>query len=173
MLPKVCLFLYYGAAYFLPDWNFPGGAIYRRIRGSLCRRFFAAAGSNINIESHVFVADGRYVYIGSHSGFGTGSRVYGVQMGENVIVGPHVVFLKDNHRYGDIHRPIGEQGNTAASLPIIEDWAWIGERAIILPGRRVGRGAIVGAGAVVTRDVEPFVIVAGNPARPIGHRQKE
>jgi len=49
--------------------------------------------------------------------------------------------------------------------------AWIGERAIILPGRRVGRGAIVGAGSVVTRDVEPFSIVGGNPARPIGRRE--
>jgi maltose O-acetyltransferase len=96
--------------------------------------------------------------------------VYGAVIGDNVVVAPKVVFLKDNHRSDDPGRPIGEQGNTDVALPVIEDWAWIGERAIVLPGRRVGKGAIVGAGAVVTRDVEPYSIVGGNPARPIGHR---
>jgi acetyltransferase-like isoleucine patch superfamily enzyme len=56
-------------------------------------------------------------------------------------------------------------------LPVIEDGAWIGQRAIILPGRRIGRGAVVAAGAVVTRDVAPLEIVAGNPARVIGSRE--
>ncbi len=48
--------------------------------------------------------------------------------------------------------------------------AWIGRAAIVLPGRRIGAGAIVGAGAVVTKDVDPYMIVAGNPARPIRPR---
>lgn len=48
--------------------------------------------------------------------------------------------------------------------------AWIGRAAIVLPGRTIGTGAIVGAGAVVTRDVAPYTIVAGNPARPIRPR---
>jgi maltose O-acetyltransferase len=53
---------------------------------------------------------------------------------------------------------------------VIEDDVWIGTRAIILPGRRLGKGCIVGAGAVVTKDVEPHSIVAGNPARAVGSR---
>jgi maltose O-acetyltransferase len=167
---KACLLLYYGFAYFLPASNFPGGRVYRRVRELLCRRFFAYTGEGINVESGVFVADGDHISLGSGSGLGVGSRVYGVVIGDNVVVAPKVVFLKDNHRFGDLDHPIGEQGNTDIALPVIEDWAWIGERAIILPGRRVGKGAIVGAGAVVTRDVEPFSIVGGNPARPIGHR---
>lgn len=171
MTKKFALLLYYALAYHLPDQSFPCGRLFRRMREPLCRRFFAETGERIKIESHVFVGDGRYIHIGSDSGIGTGSRVYGVVMGKNVMVAPNVLFLKDNHRYDDIDAPIDGQGYTEVALPLIEDWAWIGERSIILPGRRIGRGAIVGAGAVVTRDVEPFSIVGGNPAQPIGRRE--
>jgi maltose O-acetyltransferase len=164
------LLLYYLVAAYLPDQSFPGAPVFKRIREAICRQLFASMGHNINIGSRVFVGDGRYVHIGSNSGLGSGSRVYGVIMGDGVIAGPDVLFLKDNHVADDLTRPIGGQGLTDIKLPVIEDWAWIGERAIILPGRRVGKGAIVGAGAVVTRDVSPFEIVGGNPARVIGHR---
>jgi acetyltransferase-like isoleucine patch superfamily enzyme len=69
----------------------------------------------------------------------------------------------------DPHDP----GFRAIPRPVeIGDRAWIGARAIILPGVRIGEGAVVGAGAVVTRDVGPFEIVAGNPARKIGERNR-
>lgn len=70
------------------------------------------------------------------------------------------------HRY----RPEWELGWTACPLTVGED-AWIGARALILPGvRSIGDGAVVGAGAVVTKDVPPLTVVAGNPARPIKTR---
>lgn len=170
-MPKaVILAAYYFLAYFLPDSNFPAGSYFRRIREALCRRLFASVGTAVNIESHVFIADGRDISVGSKSGFGRGCRIYGAVIGDNVMVAPDVLFLKQNHNFADVTRSIGEQGDSDISLPTIEDGAWIGERAIILPGRRVGRGAIVGAGAVVTRDVADFAIVGGNPARVIGHR---
>ncbi|HLH13175.1 MAG TPA: acyltransferase [Solirubrobacteraceae bacterium] len=167
----LALAAYYLLATRLPDKSFPGGELYRRVREGICRQFFAESGSEIDVGQRVFVADGRSIHIGSRSGLGSGSRVYGVVMGNDVICGPQVVFLKDNHRYDDLNRPIREQGFSSRALPIVEDDVWIGERAIILPGRRVGRGAIVGAGAVVTRDVAPYQIVGGNPARPLGSRQ--
>lgn len=169
---KFALLLYYAFAYYLPDQSFPGGRRFRRVREVLCRQIFAEAGRGIKIESHVFFADGRFVRIGPNSGIGTGSRVYGAIIGEGVIVAPNALFLKENHRYDNLDAPIDGQGYTAIALPVVEDWAWIGERAIILPGRKVGRGAVIGAGAVVTRDVEPFTIVGGNPARPIGRREQ-
>jgi len=55
---------------------------------------------------------------------------------------------------------------------VIEDRVWIGYRAIVLPGVKIGEGAVVGAGAVVAKDVEPYAIMAGNPARKIGERPK-
>jgi acetyltransferase-like isoleucine patch superfamily enzyme len=56
---------------------------------------------------------------------------------------------------------------------VIGNRVWIGYGAIILPGLTIGEGAVVGAGAVVTKDVEPFAIVGGNPARKIGERARE
>jgi maltose O-acetyltransferase len=172
MSKNAFLLLYYCFAYFLPDSNFPGGQIYRKTRELICMRLFASTGKRVNIESGVFLADGSCISIGSDSGLGRGSRVYGAIIGDHVIVAPGVVFLKENHRFSDIDRPIGAQGDTEIALPVVEDWAWIGERAIVLPGRKIGKGAIIGAGAVVTRDVEPFAVVGGNPARPIGTRAR-
>lgn len=170
MRRTLSLLAYYSLATFLPDQSFPGHGSFRRIREFLCRQFFATAGHDINVGSRVFVADGRDIHIGNGSGIGSGSRVYGAIIGDNVICGPNVLFLKDNHKYGDLARPIKDQGFTAISLPVVDDSAWIGERAIILPGRRIGKGAIVGAGAVVSHDVQPYEIVGGNPACVIGHR---
>ncbi|MDQ7799461.1 MAG: DapH/DapD/GlmU-related protein [Candidatus Edwardsbacteria bacterium] len=64
-----------------------------------------------------------------------------------------------------------EQGIRFYPQTVIEDDVWIGAQAIILPGVRIGRGAIVAAGAVVTKDVEPYAIVGGNPARLIKRRK--
>jgi acetyltransferase-like isoleucine patch superfamily enzyme len=56
---------------------------------------------------------------------------------------------------------------------VIEDFAWISCRAVVLPGVRIGKGAVVAAGAVVTKDVEPFAVVGGVPAKKIGERSRD
>jgi maltose O-acetyltransferase len=171
MRKKLALLIYYSVAYFLPDHSYPGGGLCSGLRAALLRQCIVSCGSHhVVIGSKVFIADGSHLTIGNSSGIGSDSRVYGAIIGDNVIMGPGVLCLKDNHRYDDPSRSIGVQGITEPSLPVVEDDAWIGERAIILPGRRIGRGAIVGAGAVVTRDVDAYEIVGGNPARPIGSR---
>ena len=65
------------------------------------------------------------------------------------------------------------QGYLKPQPVVIEDDVWIGARVIFLPGVRVGRGAIVGAGAVVTKDVPDYALVVGNPARVVGTVDKE
>ncbi len=64
-----------------------------------------------------------------------------------------------------------QQGTRDAGPIIVEDDVRIGAGSIILPGRRIGRGAIVGAGSVVTKDVQPFSVVGGNPATVIAERK--
>ena len=167
------LTLYYAIASRLPDSNFPLGERWRRARQWCVRRFIDYAGSSINVESHVFVADGRYLRLGDGSSLGTGCRVYGAYIGDRVMVAPGVLFLKENHQIGDLGTPMEAQGNTDVAPPVVEDDVWIGERAIVLPGRRIGTGAVVGAGAVVSRDVEPYQVVVGNPARPVTTRLAE
>ena len=168
----LALLLYYGVLSHLPGRPFPLGELFRRMRASCCRQFLRSTGAWINVDPKVFLGDGRYVALGEGSGFGKGCQVFGAHVGEGVMVAPEVVILSRNHRFDDLDRPVGAQGDGPLEVPVIEDWAWIGYRAIILPGRRIGRGAIVGAGAVVARDVAPFDIVAGNPAAVVGTRSK-
>jgi maltose O-acetyltransferase len=151
----------------LPDTSFPGGEVYRFIRQELCKRFIADAGGWINVEADVYIADGSHLRMGYGSNIGPGGRVYGATIGEFVNIGAQVTILKQNHRFEDTTEWIGLQGDTDPDPPVLEDGVWIGDRVIILPGVRIGRGAIVGAGAIVTRDVPPNHIVAGNPARTI------
>ncbi|MBI5302416.1 MAG: acyltransferase [Chloroflexi bacterium] len=88
----------------------------------------------------------------------------GITIGDNVYTAPLAQLLAVNHVYNDPARPIIEQGITAQGI-VVEDDCWIGAGAIILDGVRLGRGAVVAAGAVVTRDVPPHTLVGGVPAR--------
>jgi acetyltransferase-like isoleucine patch superfamily enzyme len=88
-------------------------------------------------------------------------------IGENVALSPEAMILAGTHDVNDPRFADSEVGPWAVA---IEDHAWIGTRAMILPGVTVGRGAVVAAGSVVTKDVPPLTIVAGVPAKPIGMR---
>ena len=88
-------------------------------------------------------------------------------IGANVGISPEVMILAGTHDVNDPEFKDSEVGPWAVT---IEDYVWIGSRAMIMPGITVGRGAVVAAGAVVTKDVPPLTIVAGVPAKPIGMR---
>ncbi|MAS96522.1 MAG: acetyltransferase [Verrucomicrobiales bacterium] len=94
-------------------------------------------------------------------------RKYNIDIGDNVSIGPEATILTLGH---DPQSPMFEDRGGSV---IIENRAWIAYRAIVLPGIRIGEGAIVAAGAVVTKDVMPFSIVAGNPATKIGERNRD
>lgn len=94
-------------------------------------------------------------------------RRYPIHIGSDVSIGPEASILTLGH---DPRSPLFADCGGAV---LIGDRAWIGYRAIILPGVSIGEGAVVGAGSVVTRDVKPFQIVAGNPARVIGQRPRQ
>jgi acetyltransferase-like isoleucine patch superfamily enzyme len=88
----------------------------------------------------------------------------GLTIGKHVGVGPGVKVLTSQHAEAGRDRPILHSPIATAPV-VIEDDADLGVGAIVLPGVRIGRGAQVGAGAVVTRDVPAYAVVAGNPAR--------
>jgi len=91
----------------------------------------------------------------------------GLTIGDNVSVSAGVWLLTDGHAMNDPLFP-------EVLAPVcIGDYAWLGSRALVLPGVRIGDGAVVAAGAVVTKDVEPYAVVAGVPARAIGTRSSD
>lgn len=92
-------------------------------------------------------------------------------VGNHVTLGPRSMIYDNNHRFENPHLSVMEQGLSGAPVTI-GDYVWIGAHAIVLPGVTVGKGAIIGAGAVVTKDVPPYSIAVGVPARVVGHRSQ-
>lgn len=92
-----------------------------------------------------------------------------VSLGNDVLLGPNVVINDSNHLFLDRDKPITKQGHTAEEI-IIEDDVWIASNSVILKGVHIGKGAVVAAGSVVTKDVPPYAVVAGVPARQIKKR---
>ncbi len=112
--------------------------------------------------------------IGARSWIGQGVFLHsagGISIGCDVGVGPHVCILTSVHQDPGRARPI-MAGAIDVRPVVLEDGCDIGINATILPGVTVGKGAQVGAGAVVTKNVSPFAIVAGNPARLLRMRAK-
>ena len=87
------------------------------------------------------------------------------------MMGPEVVIYTQNHRYDRFDVPMGKQGHMPVEPVIIGNDVWIGRRVMIMPGCHIGDGVIIGAGAVVTKDVAPYSIVGGVPAKVIGSRK--
>ena len=116
---------------------------------------------------------GKGVRIGANSNLGDYNYVGGVggvTIGENVLIGQFVSFHPQNHVIDDPNRPIKEQGTTEVGI-VVEDDVWIGARVTVLDGVHIGRGAVIASGAVVTRDVPPYAVVGGVPARVIKWRR--
>jgi maltose O-acetyltransferase len=177
MLRYFLLTLYYGLLRFLPSSASPGGVgkITRRMRYWCCRGLFRKCGTNVNVERRAHFNSGRNIEIGDHSGLGINCVINGpVKLGRYVMMGPEVIIYRSSHRYTSTDRPMCLQGfDTDFNQLVIEDDVWIGARVIVLPScRRVGCGAIVGAGAVLTKNVPPYTVFAGNPAREIKSRKR-
>jgi maltose O-acetyltransferase len=162
--------LYYFFARHLPVSYKPYAFGAKRIRYWVCRHLFAKCGKSVNVEHGADFGSGRDIVIGDNSGLGINCVVRKAIIGDNVMMGPDVFFVTRNHRFESLERPMIEQGFAEKGPTIIGDDVWIGARAIILPGIRVGSGAIIGAGAVVTKDVPDYAIIAGNPARLVRYR---
>ena len=151
--------------------------VHKRGKGSIVRRRTRldvlpyrkfSIGDGAIIEDFSTINNGMGdVIIGSRSIIGIGNVVIGpVEIGNNVIFAQHVGILAMNHGYSDVTIPIRDQKCTA-SLIRIEDNCWIGTNAIVVSGVTIGRHSVVAAGSVVTKDIPPYSIAAGNPARVI------
>jgi acetyltransferase-like isoleucine patch superfamily enzyme len=120
--------------------------------------------SGFEIRGPKGVSIGNDTIVGHRSGLDGRN---GLRIGNNVNISSHVMIWSMQHDYND--------KNFAASggPVVIEDYAWLSNRVIILPNVRIGRGAVIAAGAVVTKDVPDFTVVGGIPAKKIADRNKD
>lgn len=109
-----------------------------------------------------------------HDGAGINMRTFldgngGVEVGADALLSPGVQVISGNHIFDDPDVPIKYQGTAYGKVTIGED-CWLGTNVIVLPGVTIGRGALVGAGAVVTKDIPDYGIALGIPAEVVGRR---
>ena len=164
--------MYYVILYRLPSRYFPLGKLLSRLRGRIVGRLLGAkCGRNVEIEGSVLFGRFLDTEIGNNVQINEQSRIRNVVIGDDVMIAPQVYILHSGHNHGQTGVPMRVQGDATYAPTVIEPDVWIGARSIILPGRLIGRGSIVAAGSVVTKDVEPYTIVAGNPARIVRRRK--
>lgn len=136
---------------------------------------------NINIGNDVHFmgrdyldARGGSIVIGNQTSFNIGVILDAsfdgkIVIGNNVMIGPNVVIIASSHIYSRTDIPMRNQGHIGGMITI-EDDVWIGANSVITPGVVIKRGVIIGAGAVVTHDIDEFVIAGGVPAKSLGVR---
>lgn len=119
----------------------------------------ATIGEDCNICENVFIEND--VHIGDRVTIKNGVQIWdGIEISNDVFIGPNVTFTNDRH-------PKSQNQNFLLERTVVEKGASIGANATILPGLVIGEMSLIGAGSVVIRDVAPFTVVAGNPARVI------
>jgi maltose O-acetyltransferase len=149
-----------------------GGRLSKEVRVWICRRLFAACGTECNIERGVSFGGGQGIRMGDYSDLGINAEIHGeATFGNYVMMGPHVLIFTGNHKHDRTDIPMMRQGHEPVRAVTVGDDVWIGARVTILAGVAIGQGAIIGAGAVLFNDVPPWAVVVGNPARVVQYRK--
>ena len=131
----------------------------------------------VAIERNVDIGalDNTQIYIDKGTFIGVGACVAGpgnVKIGKRCLIAAHSGIFANNHKYGDPLRYIADQGVTCKGITI-EDDCWLGHAVTVIDGVTIGKGSVIGAGAVVTKDIPPYSIAVGTPARVIKTRLPE
>lgn len=116
---------------------------------------------------------GRGLRIGSQTGINGGCYIGcsgGIDIGAHVMLGPGVMLFAEEHTFEDARTSVKQQDVSWQPI-VIEDECWLGSRVTVTGGVRIGRGSVVGAGAVVTRDIPEYSVAVGIPARVIRERR--
>jgi acetyltransferase-like isoleucine patch superfamily enzyme len=126
---------------------------------------------NISFSKNIYIGD--YVSIGSDI-FLYATSESKIIIGDGVVIAPRCKLITSNHNYysTDLKAIPFDNVNIVSDI-IIEEGVWVGDSVTILPGVHIGKGAVIGANSVVTKDVLPYAICVGNPARIIKYRNKD
>ena len=133
-------------------------------------------GSNVAFmkNSYVYAHDGGVLMIGDNFTMNSNSQLgasFGkIVIGDNCAIAPNCVLRASNHTFDNPDIPFGEQGHTYGEI-VFEDDVWISSNCVITANTKIGKSSVVGAGSVVTKDVEPYSIIGGVPAKLIRKRK--
>ncbi|MET8631801.1 acyltransferase [Streptomyces sp. NPDC004096] len=150
-------------------WRVPGS---RDLRGWCAHRMCEDVRLPVTINPQVDLPPS--LRMERHAGIGQGTQFLGlgrVTLGAHLTMGPRCLFITGDHPVPRSGGHFRDHAPVHADIVVEED-VFLGARVTVLPGVTIGRGAAVGAGSVVTKDVPPEMVVAGNPARVIRAREK-
>ncbi len=131
----------------------------------------------VAVERNVDIGalDNTHIYIDKGTFIGVGACIAGpgnVKIGKRCLIAAHSGIFANNHNYADPLRYIADQGVTCKGITI-EDDCWLGHAVTVIDGITIGKGSVIGAGSVVTKDIPPYSIAVGTPARVIKSRLPE
>jgi len=170
MQKSIFLSLYYLIFQNLPSSFYPLGGIFNSLRVK-CLKFILKIGNNNKIQNSVYVGNGSNVTIGNNCQINEYVKLDNVSVGDYVMIASGVTILGKMHEFVNIKEPMLLQGEKEVTPTQIEDDVWIGTNAVIMPGLKIAKGTIVGAGCVLTKDTEPFGVYGGVPGRLIKIRR--
>jgi len=186
MLGKILKFLYFNIGFRLRYWFWKaaihsmGGKIGKNVKFYEGIRIVGnspgaiSLGDDVRILRGVTISttpEGR-IQIGNGVHIGEGSVIYsgvGINIGDNVIVGPQNIIVDLDHRFENIDFPINQQGMNGKKISIEED-VWIASHCVIIKGVTIGKGSVIAAGSVVNKSIPPCSVAAGVPAKVIKKR---
>jgi acetyltransferase-like isoleucine patch superfamily enzyme len=142
-----------------------------------------APASSIRIGNHVIIRRGVEIEAYGSARIEIGDRTFisshvwilgigSVSIGQDCLISPYVGIVATNRNYQDPAIPINKQGGTSKGITIEAD-CWLGHRVSVLDGVTIGQGSVIGAGAVVTKNIPPYSIAVGIPAKVVGSRNLE
>lgn len=143
-----------------------------RYRRFLAKRMIKECGKKVNIEKRAKF--NKNIHLGDYSGIGMNCSVGpNTYIGNHVMMGPEVIIYTRNHETSRVDITMDQQGFKSIQPVHIGDDVWIGRRVMIMPGVTIGEGCVIGAGCVVAKDVPPYSVVVGNPAKIVKNRKEE
>ncbi len=168
---KLKLIFYYLFIQKLPHSRLWGG--FNSIRRSYVSKVLKVMpnDSNSKFENGVYISDAKKLKIGAHVRINEHVFLQGeITIGDYVMMAPNTSIYTITHKFSDAAIPMVQQGKTEPKKVTLKNNCWLGRNVVVLPGITIGEGAIVGANSVVTKDVAPFTIVGGVPAKLIRTR---
>lgn len=171
-LKKGIGYLLYVATSWLPHYqlhySWPITTLLRRIA---CKLMFDYCGQKVDIGRRISFS--QHVSLGDRSSIGDESFIFGtISIGSDVMMAARCAFMAANHNIDRSDIPMNQQGGTDGPI-VVGDDVWIGYDSKIMAGVHIGNGAVIGAGSVVTKNVPPYAVVGGVPARIIKYRNAE
>jgi len=167
---KIKLLIYYFIIQYLPNSRFTKfGNKIRVFYLSRVLRILRFSKETF-IENKVYIGNAKQIKIGEGVQINENVFIQGAIIGNYVMIAPNVSLLANMHKHDRKDIPMTKQGKVTGEQVIIEDDVWLGRNVTVMPGIKIGKGSIIAAGAVVTKDVPPYAIYGGVPAKFIKNR---